>query len=133
MSPKVTPASQVKVCKKNSSKITVEKVRKYLKCNGLTKYYPYCTAFCMDLQQRIEISSETYEKCWVTLGQFVSCTREDKGNRMNFTYVVYKLIELYGNEKEKTNLESTFICSLQQLKEIHEKSWREICKRLNLE
>ena len=38
------------------------------------------------------------------LRQFISCTREDKGNRMNFTYVVYKLIELYGSKKEKNIL-----------------------------
>ena len=40
---------------KTNNKITVNLVRKYLKDKGLSKYYPYCTAFCMDLSGRVEI------------------------------------------------------------------------------
>ena len=114
-----------------NKEVQADAVRKWLKVNSLTKFYPYCTAFCLDVVHRVEISSKTYERCWTTLRHFISCTREDEGNRMNFTYVVYKLIDLYGNEEEKEILKYIHLQSVTAQRK-HEKSWKKICKRLNL-
>ena len=111
-----------------NKEVQVDTVRKWLKVNSLTKFYPYCTAFCLDLLASFDnpintISSETYERCWTTLRHFISCTREDEGNRMNFTYVVYKLIDLYGNEEEKEILKYIHLQSATAQRK-HEKSWK---------
>ena len=76
----------------------------------------------------MQLSSETYLECWTHLERCISCTREDEGNRMNFTYVLSEEIEFFGNAEEKEILKyihlqsKTTLKNMKKLEKIYKKA-----------
>ena len=119
---------------KNINEISPKSIRKYLQTNKLSKYYIYISAFYQDLTTKVTISDELYRTLITEFERVITIfTKIDVSkNTPNFNYIIYKLIELFGNDDDKLLLNCIYLQSINNIIKL-DKTWKQICERAKYE
>lgn len=118
----------------NLCKLTMTRVRKYLKKLGLNKYYEHIPhiIYCLNGLPTPRLSIETEEKLRSMFRQiqeiFDEVCPNNRKNFLSYSYLLRKLLELLGEDEHKKYFR------LHKSREKiyhHDKVWQKICKKLN--
>ena len=117
---------------KNINEISPKSIRKYLQTNKESKFYKHISAFYQDLTTKVTISDELYRTLITEFERVITIfTKIDVSkNTPNFNYIIYKLIELFGNDDDKLLLNCIYLQSINNIIKL-DKTWKQICERAN--
>lgn len=116
------------------SKLSMAKVRNYLKKLGLNKYYEHVPhiIYCLNGLPTPRLSQETEEKLRSMFRQiqdiFDQVCPPDRTNFLSYSYLLRKLLELLGEDEHKMYFR--LHKSREKIYQ-HDKVWQKICKLLN--
>lgn len=117
----------------NLCKLTVQKVRGYLKKLGLNKYYEHVShiIYCLNGLPTPKLLPETEEKLRSMFKQiqdiFDTVCPNDRTNFLSYSYLLRKLFELLGEDEHKKYFR--LHKSREKIYQ-HDKVWQKICKIL---
>jgi hypothetical protein len=117
----------------NLCRLTVEKVRGYLKKLGLNKYYEHVShiIYCLNGLPTPKLLPETEEKLRSMFKQiqdiFDIVCPDDRTNFLSYSYLLRKLFELLGEDEHKQYFR--LHKSREKIYQ-HDKVWQKICKIL---
>jgi predicted RNA-binding Zn-ribbon protein involved in translation (DUF1610 family) len=120
----------------NVNKLSMEKVRAYLKKLGLNKYYEHIPhiIYCLNGLPTPKLKQETEEKLRSMFRQiqdiFDQVCPNNRTNFLSYSYLLRKLLELLGED------EHMMYFRLHKSREKiyqHDKVWQKICAKLNWE
>lgn len=118
----------------NLCRLTMEKVRGYLKKLGLNKYYEHIPhiIYCLNGLPTPRLSQETEEKLRSMFRQiqdiFDQVCPNNRTNFLSYSYLLRKLLELLGEDEHKVYFR--LHKSREKIYQ-HDKVWQKICKLLN--
>jgi hypothetical protein len=121
---------------KNLCRLTMEKVRGYLKKLGLNKYYEHIPhiIYCLNGLPTPRLTAETEEKIRSMFRQiqdiFDQVCPDDRTNFLSYSYLLRKLLELLGEDEHKHYFR--LHKSREKIYQ-HDKVWQKICKILDWE
>jgi len=120
----------------NMCRLTMEKVRGYLKKLGLNKYYEHIPhiIYCLNGLPTPRLSQETEEKLRSMFRQiqdiFDQVCPSNRTNFLSYSYLLRKLLELLGEDEHKVYFR--LHKSREKIYQ-HDKTWQKICRILNWE
>lgn len=118
---------------KNMCRLTMEKVRGYLKKLGLNKYYEHIPhiIYCLNGLPTPRLTQDTEEKLRSMFRQiqdiFDQVCPNNRTNFLSYSYLLRKLLELLGEDEHKVYFR--LHKSREKIYQ-HDKVWQKICKML---
>jgi predicted RNA-binding Zn-ribbon protein involved in translation (DUF1610 family) len=118
---------------KNMARLTMEKVRGYLKKLGMNKYYEHIPhiIYCLNGLPTPRLSQETEEKLRSMFRQiqdiFDQVCPSNRTNFLSYSYLLRKLLELLGEDEHVSYFR--LHKSREKIYQ-HDKIWQKICKKL---